>query len=34
MTYCQQYLTTELVQTSIVLYDSEVSSHNSKQLTY
>ena len=33
MTYFQQDLTTELTQTSIFLYDSAVSSHDSKKLT-
>ena len=30
MTYFQQDLTTDLIQTSIVLYDSAVSSHSPK----
>ena len=34
MTYFQQDVATEFIQTSIVLYDSAVSSHNSKKLTY
>ena len=33
MTYFQHNLTTELTETSIFLYDSAVSSHNSKTLT-
>ena len=33
MTYFQQDLTTELIQTSIFLYDPSVSSHDSKKLT-
>ena len=34
MTYFQQDLIIELIQTSIVQYDSAVSSHNLKKLTH
>ena len=34
MTYFQQDLITELIQTSIILYDSADSSHDSKKFTY
>ena len=34
MTYFQQDLTTELIQTSIVQYDSAVSRYNSKKVTH
>ena len=34
MTYFQQDLGPELIQTSIVLYDSVISCHSSKKLTY
>ena len=33
MTYFQQDLTSELIQTSIFLYELAVLSHNSKKLT-